>query len=350
MKRIVFEIAVLASIIALIIVQLKTNKEISENRIYKYDKEAPVKVFAQKVAKQSAGTKKSFTGTFEPLNEVKINADVQGNIVEILVKEGRKVVQGQPLLKIDDQMLKLKLQAVKAKISGLQKDVERYEKLTQTDAVPGVKLEKTKIALDAARAEQQILEEQIANTTVKSPFNGIVTKQLCEVGSFALPAKPLFEISNLNQLKFRINVTENDLDLFTGKNYRITADINPNDTLNAELLFAGSKGTPANTFPVEFVLSPQDSKKLKSKMFGSVYVQNENDNYLIIPSKCIVGSDIRPKVYVIRNGKAVLVPITIARRNGDYILVKSGLKENDVVVTGGFINLFENANVTIANK
>jgi RND family efflux transporter MFP subunit len=346
MKRII-GIVILLGIFAIIGLQLRTNKKISENRIYKYDKEAPIYVHAEKVKRKNITTSKTFTGTFEPLNEVKVNADVQGNIVKMFIKEGDYLKKGQPILKIDDQMLHLKLKAINAKIKGLEQDVKRYTKLTDEDAIPAIKLEKTLIALEGAKAEQSVLKEQISKTTVKAPFNGIVTKQFCEVGSFALPAKPLIEISNLNQLKFRINVTENDIDLFNAKNYPIIADIFPNDTLNGELLYTSSKGNMGNSFTVEFTLDINSSKKLKSKMFGSVIIYNENSNDLLIPAKCIVGSDVKPKVYLIKNGKAVLTPIVISSRDGDYVSVKSKINVGDIVVTGGFINLFENANVKI---
>ncbi len=349
MKRVI-GILVLLGIFAIIVLQLKTNKEISKNRIYKYDKEAPILVHAQTVKRQALATTKSFTGTFEPLNEVKVNADVQGNITKIYVKEGDQLKKGQPLLKIDDQMLRLKLKAINAKIKGLKKDVERYTKLTDKDAIPAIKLEKTLIALEGAEAEQGVLREQISKTTVKAPFNGVVTKQFCEVGSFALPAKPLFEISNLKQLKFRINVTENDVDMFTAKNYSIVADVFPNDTLKGELLYTSSKGNMGNSFTVEFTLDANSSKNLKSKMFGSVLVLNDNSNDILIPSRCIVGSDVKPKVYLVKNGKAVITPIVISNRDGDYISVKSGINDGDIVVTGGFINLFDDANVNIVKK
>ncbi len=349
MKRII-GIVILLGIFAIIALQLMANKKVSENRIYKYDKEAPIYVHAQKVERQSLATTKSFTGTFEPLNEVKVNADVQGNIVKMYVKEGDYLKKGQSILKIDDQMLRLKLKAINAKIKGLKKDVERYTKLTDKDAVPAIKLEKTLIGLEAAEAEQGVLREQISKTTVKAPFNGIVTKQFCEVGSFALPAKPLIELSNLKQLKFRINVTEDDIDMFTEQYYSIIADIFPNDTLKGELLYTSSKGNMGNSFTVEFTLDENNSKNLKSKMFGSVVVYNKNSNDILIPSKCIVGSDVKPKVYLIKNGKAVLTPITLSGRDGDFISVKSGIKDGDIVITGGFINLFENANVKIADS
>jgi hypothetical protein len=50
-----------------------------------------------------------------------------------------------------------------------------------------------------------------------------------------------------------------------------------------------------------------------------------------------------------KNGKAILQNISTTTRYQDKILVSRGLSEGDVIITNGFINLFDGANVTITN-
>lgn len=59
----------------------------------------------------------------------------------------------------------------------------------------------------------------------------------------------------------------------------------------------------------------------------------------------MVGSTIQPLVYKIENGTALLHPITVSKRLENKVVIQSGLREGDVIVTGGFINLFDGANV-----
>jgi hypothetical protein len=51
----------------------------------------------------------------------------------------------------------------------------------------------------------------------------------------------------------------------------------------------------------------------------------------------------------VKNGKAVLQTITTSKNSGNKTIVTNGLSEGDMIVTNGFINLFENANVLIKN-
>ena len=66
---------------------------------------------------------------------------------------------------------------------------------------------------------------------------------------------------------------------------------------------------------------------------------------MIIPSSALVGSEFEPQVYVIQDGKAKLRAIQIAKRVGDQLLLKSGIKPGEVVIVGGLVNVFEGANV-----
>jgi RND family efflux transporter MFP subunit len=348
-KRII-SIAIFVAIIALIVTQLKLNKTTSENRIYSYDKEAPISVLAETVSNGTTQDVEAYTGTFEPFNEVKVNADIQGAVVKIYVKEGDLLKKGQSILKIDDDLLQLKLKAINTQIGGLEKDVARYQELADNDAIQGIKLEKTLLGLESAQMERNIIKEQIRMTTIRAPFSGVVTHLYTEVGAFAAPAMPLIELTNMNQLKFAIQLTERDLGQFqAGQLYTVKADAFPEDALVGKLIYTSSKGNMGNSFLAEFEIENSSEIELKAKMFGKVYTnaQPTNQKVVQIPSKCIIGSEIEPKVYLVKEGRAVLTPIVISHRSGDFIIVESGVDAGDIIITGGFINLFENANVIL---
>jgi len=85
-------------------------------------------------------------------------------------------------------------------------------------------------------------------------------------------------------------------------------------------------------------------------MFGKVLIKDASEiQHLTIPASTIVGSDIQPQVYVVAMGKAMLQNIKVADRRGGIAVIQSGLKEGDIVITNGLINLFEGANVSIKN-
>jgi RND family efflux transporter MFP subunit len=341
-------IIIIIGIFVLIGLKLKTNKEIVKNRIYIYNKEKPIKVFTQKIEKKPIEIKQQFTGSFEAEKEVRVNADVQGGITKFYVDEGTKVKKGQPLVKLDESLLQTQLNQINVQIETLKKDLNRYIILADADAIPGIKLEKVQQGLKTAESKKQSILIKIKKTIVRAPFGGIVTKKFQEVGAFAAPGVPLLMLTNIGDLKFTINVPESNIKLFQkGKEFPIQVDAYPDLKLKGKIIRVGNKGNMSNNFPIQFSIKNTSKNKIKAKMFGRVLIEEKGKiNAIIIPAKAIVGSEIQPQVYKIIDGKAKLTTIVIGNRFEDRVVVSKGLNQGDIIVTSGFINLFDGANVT----
>jgi membrane fusion protein (multidrug efflux system) len=347
MKKIIWIIAGVA-VVGMMMFKLLSNKKTTENRVYQYDKEKPISVSVDTIRLQNFVDAGNYTGTFEPNKETKISADIQGKINAVLVDVGSYVSKGQTLIQLDNSLLKLQLQTVEVQIEGLEDDVKRYTILTEADAVQGVQLEKARLGLKSAKIQRATLLEQISKTSIKAPFNGIVTAKLNEEGGFAAPGVPLLQITDISTLRFTVNVPENDLVKFqNNQTYKINADVYPDISLSGKVSMIGSKANMGNSFPIQFQVANTKNLSIKSGMFGKVNLsESEQEQGILIPTSAIMEENGIAKVYVIKNGKAVLKTITTSKTIGNKTLVSSGLKEDDIIVTNGFINLFDNANIT----
>ena len=346
MKKIIWIIAGVA-VVGMMMFKLLSNKKTTENRIYQYDKEKPISVSVDTIRLQNFVDAGNYTGTFEPNKETKISADIQGKINAVLVDIGSYVSKGQTLIQLDNSLLKLQLQTVEVQIEGLEDDVKRYTILTEADAVQGVQLEKARLGLKSAKIQRATLLEQISKTSIKAPFNGVVTAKLNEEGGFAAPGVPLLQITDISTLRFTVNVPENDLVKFqNNQTYKINADVYPDISLSGKVSMIGSKANMGNSFPIQFQVANTKNLNIKSGMFGKVSLsETKQEQGILIPTSAIIEENGIAKVYLIKNGKAVLQTITTSKTIGNKTLVSSGLNENDIIVTNGFINLFDNANI-----
>ena len=247
--------------------------------------------------------------------------------------------------------MKLQLQTVEIQIEGLEADVKRYRILAQADAIQGVQLEKTELALKSAHVQKATLMEQINKTSIIAPFSGIVTAKLTEEGAFAAPGIPLVQITDISNLKFTVNVPEKELSQFElNQIYTLTADVYPETALSGKVIMTGSKANMGNSFPVQFSVKNTTDLKIKSGMFGSVQLKKDSDEKrIIIPASCVVGTNIQPQVYIVNNGRAILKNITISTRFQNKAVVSGGLTGGEVIITNGFINLSDGANVSVSN-
>ena len=351
MKKTIIYIVVALAIITLMVFQLESNKRKTVNRVYQYHKEQAINVQAITLKLESVENNISYTGTFEPNKETRVSADIQGKIISVLVDAGSSVRKGEALIQLDNSLLKLQLQTVEIQIEGLEADVKRYTVLADADAIQGVQLEKTILGLKSAKVQRANLLEQISKTTIVAPFSGIVTAKLTEEGAFAAPGIPLLQITDISSLKFTVNVPEQELGQFDAKQQcALSADVYPETVLSGKVILTGSKANLGNSFPVQFSVSNTPDLKIKAGMFGNVKLKNDVEKkVVIIPASSVVGTNIQPQVYLVKDGKAILQNIITSTRYQNKIQVNRGLTEGDVIITNGFINLFDGANVIITN-
>jgi RND family efflux transporter MFP subunit len=335
-------------LILIIIIKLIKNKNTSTSNIYTINKEQVFIVDADTIRISNINQEYTYTGIFEANKESKISAEIQGKINKIAVDVGDNVSEGQRLIEIDNSLLKLQLSAVEVQIEGLEKDLNRYKILTSADAIQGIQLEKTELALKSAIIQKSTLLEQINKTIIKAPYKGVVTAKFNDEGSFAAPGIPILQLSDIKQLKFNINIPEKDLARFNDKqNYSIKIDAFENLVVSAKLKMIASKSNMANNFTVQFDVINSNDLKIRSGMFGKLKISNlDSKKGIIIPTSALIKKDNKFQVYVIKNNKAQLKDITVSSNVNNKTIVVNGLNENDVIITKGFINLFEGANVS----
>lgn len=335
-----------------VIVRLKLNKEAASQKVFLNDSAQPVFVHADTIRGERVQFEHTYTGTFEPFRETKISAEIPGRVAQLLVDAGASVVQGQAVIQLDNSLLRLQLQSVEIQIEGLESDVNRYTILAAADAIQKIQLEKSELGLRTAQVQRATLQEQIAKTTIRAPFDGIVTAKLTEAGAYAAPGVPLLQITDIARLKFTISVPENDLHFFTShQQYRVRADAIPGSDLKSTLALVGSKSGAGNNFPVQFNVTNTPDTSIKSGMFGKVLINSTNmDTAFVIPTSAISVSAGNETVYVIVEGKVIQRIISTARRTENSVEVTDGLSAGDIIVTDGFINLRNGAPVSVTDN
>lgn len=348
----VFYIIIPLVLIAFVVFKLKTNKEISTKKVYHYDKEEAITIQVDTLKFENITHNTAYLGTFEPNKESKISTESQGKVNEVLVDVGSEVKKGQLLIRLDNSLLKLQLNTIEVQIEGLEADVNRYTILSKTDAIQGIQLEKAVLGLKVAQTQKAVLAEQINKSLIKAPFDGIITAKFTEEGSFAVPSMPLLQLTDINNLRFAIQVTEGNIKLFEiNQPYSISVDAYPTLALTGKTILIGSKANVANSFLIQFGISNTKDLKVKSGMLGKIKLNRENNEQqkqgISIPSSALIGSAPDYQVYLVKNGKTVLQNVSISEVTENKVIVVNGVKENDILVTNGFINLFEGANVII---
>jgi HlyD family secretion protein len=216
------------------------------------------KVTIEKSAKRNIIESVSASGKIQPETEVKIQSQVSGEIVELPVKEGDQVVQGQLLARINPDLYTSALSRAEASLNSAKSNLssakarktqaesqfkvtelnfQRQKKLFDDGAISKAEFENitsswetskaeieasvesinsAEFAIESARAGVVEAADNLKRTTILSPMNGTVTaltKELGEsvLGNSMMSGDIIMKISALQTMEVNVEVNESDI-------------------------------------------------------------------------------------------------------------------------------------------
>ncbi|GAB3016454.1 efflux RND transporter periplasmic adaptor subunit [Spirosoma pulveris] len=340
MKRIITVLALVATL-GLTAWTLVNNKKEVEEKVYKPNPDQKVGVRTAVATLQNLSQETEFLGSFSPNREIEIRPQAGGQIVSLPIEEGQMVGAGRLIAKLDDEQLRYQIEGLMVTLEGYQNDLKRYEVLVKGDATPAINLERTQLSIRSTQAQIKQLQKQLANTTVTTPFSGIVTDKMVEKGSVVSVGSPIAKITDISTLKLVVQVPEKAINQFrVGQSLPITTEVYPNARFVGHVSMIAAQGDAAHNYPIEITVPNSGKNQLRAGMYGSIANTNKlKGQTLAVPRQAIIGSEKQPQVFVVEAGKAVLRSVGIGTTTNEYYEITNGLKAGDQVVTSGQINL-----------
>lgn len=351
MKKVIISVIITGLALAGIVYVLQQNKARSESitKIVAQENTA-VAVKVDTATYLSLHLGYHVNGIFTPNQEVKISAEAAGRVSRVLVDEGDHVRAGQVLAFIESDKQEVTVSNAKAVYQNAQAELKRYESAYATGGVTKQQLEQVKLKLENAKSNLESAKIAAGDVYIRASFAGIVNQRSVEPGSYVSPGQVLFDIVDVPALKLRVHVDEKNIAAVqVGQPVKVEASVFPNKSWTGKVTFIAPKANDNLSFPVEVEIKNQDNT-LRAGMYGTAYFGNSDSvRVLAVPRQAFVGSISSNKIFLVKAGEAVLTTVTPGRVSGDNIEIVSGLKEGDVVVTSGQINLLDNTPIQIIN-
>lgn len=351
MKKIIY-IIIAVALVVLAGFRLMSNKEKTERETAIVAQEnATVAVRVETVKREIVHPEYKANGNFAPLQHLMLSSERGGQVVQILVNEGDEVKIGQTLATIKADMYSVEMQSAEAAYQTALKDAQRFENAFETGGVTQQQLDQVNLQLQSAKARLDQAKITVGDASVKSTINGIVNKRHVEPGSVVGPGSPLFEIVNVSKLKMNLTVDESQVaSIKKGDTVIVKASVYANKEFKGKVSFVAPLADSSLNFPVEIEITNNDNQDLRAGMYGSVtFTASESSQtpILTVPRKAFVGSVDNNEIFVVRDSVVVLTEVSSGRNFGEKIEILDGLKEGDVVVTSGHINLFDGSAINI---
>jgi membrane fusion protein (multidrug efflux system) len=314
------------------------------------EKVPAVPVEVARVTKQVISASYSGTASLEAPAEAQVVAKASGVVLQVLVEEGDQVQAGQVLARIDPDRARLEMERSRATVRKLENNFRRAQELLASKLVSAESVEQIRFDLESARASYELSQLELSHTNIIAPISGVVAQRMVKVGNLIGLNAPAFRVVDISQLEGVLNVPERELaTLRPGMPLRMVVDAVPGEVFVGRVdRISPVVDSGSGTFRV--VCAFEGGGTLRPGMFGRIeVVYDERVDALTMPRVALLDDEGEPAVFVVRDGKAVRVPVELGYVNGELAEVRSGLKEGEDVVTAGKVAIRDGSEVEVIN-
>lgn len=282
---------------------------------------------------------------------VEINAQVPGQVTKIYFKSGEKIQKGEPIIQLDQKVLKAQLANDEATLKYAKVSYFRQKALLAKDAASRSALDKALSAYKQALAGEQETKAQLAKTVIKAPFSGLLGIRKINVGQFLNAGQAIVSLQALSPMYVDFSLPENAI-----ANVKVGYPVDVKTVAYANAIFKGNiiamnSALASNTRSLEMRAEVKNvDERLIPGMFANLsIILPAAKKVLLIPQIAINYSPVGDFVYLAENGLAKRQYITVGERRGNEIAVLKGLTVNQPVVYAGQLKL-ENGSKVIVEK
>jgi membrane fusion protein, multidrug efflux system len=305
------------------------------------------------------------TGTLRPLVEAEVRAKAAGQLLEVTVREGEPVKEGQLLARIDPAELRARVAGREAEQAAARSQLELARKTLQQQQALSTQgfisknalqnaessFEVAQARVGTARSELAVAREALDNAVLRAPFSGTVAARLADPGERVAVDAPVLRIVDLAQLALEAPVpAENIGEVRVGQpvTFRVQG-FGARDFTGRIERINPTTAEGSRSIPVHLVIENLD-RTLRGGLFasGSLVLERVEDA-LPIPATAVREEGGQRYVYEIDEDtvRRRTVELGIATRNG-MVNVQAGLEDGDVIVRNNLGQLREGAHARVA--
>lgn len=270
-----------------------------------------------------------------------LRPEIAGRITNIPFTEGQKVEKGQPLFTLDDSIYRAQLSQAEAQQALAERNSSRATSLLGRGAGTEQSRDQASADLRIANAAVELAKANLDKTHIVAPFAGTIGIRKVSIGDYVSPGQDLISLQALDPMKVDFGVPETTLaSLTSGQKVQVSVSAYPGQVFEGQVSAIDPLVDPVTRSVSVRALIPNADGKLTPGLFASVtLVTAEKPDTVFIPAAAIwpVGND--AFVFRITDGKANMVPVTIAQREADRVAIATGLAAGDQVVTSGQVKL-----------
>jgi membrane fusion protein, multidrug efflux system len=285
------------------------------------------------------------TGMLSALQGVQFKSEVAGRVTKIYFHPGDKVRAGEILLEINPANAEAQYRAAQAASILQQSNYHRAQLLYRQHVISQADLDTALYNQNSALSREKSAQASLDLAVIKAPFAGTMGLALINLGSYVSVGTPLFNLEKLDQLRVDFHVPER---------YGSQAKVGDRVVLSPGVV---GRVTGVDTaidqdtqmLGMQALIDNSATAPLLPGSFVDIqWFYGAPHQVLWVPQTAILDEGITHKVYRVKNGIAHAVLVTTGQHVNDQVIIQSGLKNGDFIVTNGLIKLHDGDPVTNA--
>ena len=294
----------------------------------------PVKV--QTVGQNTISLGYTVSGTIKGKEEIPYTATSSGEVTVVNGKNGDYVNAGQVIIAIDNQAARANAMSASSNYEAARINYKKYRTLYNKRLVTETEYLNAKTNYDSARANLQTANDSNSKSVIRTNVNGVLANLNIERHQQVAAGQSLFTLVNESEMILEVGVSPQ----IVGKIQVGTTAKVKIDELNKEVEgevyeISGAAQNATRQFLVKIKMQNPD-RELKSGMYGTASIDTGAEEGVVIPKESIVVRGVEQIVYIIKDGKAVAIPIKIVNQNETYAAVTGeGLAVGSELVVDG---------------
>ena len=288
-------------------------------------------------------TWRSYYGQAKSAHTQNITTYEREIVRSVNVDVGSPVKAGQTLITLQVAARGAQVQSGK---TAYDEAVLNYNRLKQLNAKGGISKSEVDAAysrMKTAEATLKSTQSSLQRTSLKASINGIVAARNVEPGEIAEAGAVLLSIVDPKTMEAQLMVSKKDImKINAGTTVEIRVD---GQTHNGWVKRISPEAQPGSGLYPVIVGLPENSGILPGTYVEGRFKVSSQQNVVVIPSNVVIYRGNTQSVYVADGGKAKLTAITTGEGREGRVVVTSGLKPGDALITSGNRVLYDGAEI-----
>ena len=344
-KNLVFHFAgvvllVLAAAAALYLATTRHKAEAHETSARAEELAKGPRVTVAPVTKLPPGRLVTLPGEVHAFRESTLYAKVSGYLKYIRVDKGDRVKAGDVLGVIEAPELEQQARSKQADVAIRKLTDARYKMLEKNGLVSTQDAERAQADLTIANADLAQLQALQGYQVIKAPFDGVITARRADEGALlqaatsSQSALSLVDVADIKRVRIFLYLAQADA-LFVREGDPVTlwTEERPEAKVNATVTrFAKELDARTRTMLTEVDIDNSTTAPLYPGTFVRASLTLATPESLAIPADALAFRKGSPAVAVLRDGRAVVVPVEAGDTDGRLVHIKSGVSEGDRII------------------